>query len=631
MQIYINKDGQQFGPYSLDQLQQYVQKGHFTPRDYACHDGQNWVMVAQVPGFAAGGQAAAAQPQAQQVAQQHQQAQAAVLQQQTAAAVVVDAAAKKKKIILWSSIGGAAALIVAGLLIWAPWSGDDEEQVAEEESASKTSSPGPSASNPDPEPTDAGNVNPGHAALQLVPLIERIPAEALGVVTLDLKKILQKGGSKAASFIPADAPPFIRSILEDPSSIGLDVSEPVRAYFLRHPTKPDEEPSIGIAAKLEDSAKLKQFLQSMNAPAPTESKDGSDFWEIDEGEPYLAIASEFLFLIVNEDRRAGAQHLTKELDRFMTSDGSNSFVEAHPEYALQGRKGYDLGIWVDLEKVGSLAEGEVPDDLLGLVEAGTLFGGLRFDNGEAVLELNGASKGLGKALGGGGISSDLAKYLAADAPLVASISMSVDGLIDMLPDTLADADLDLDEPIEELGVAPREVLEVFQGGFAFSLTKLPPLGGGAPMEDEPTRNDFDPGETEPDIGNFGDRGSAGPPPNPFAVAPSGGGNPSGGVTSSEKDPFGGTSDPGVPEIAVDPPPDGFGDGPPPGGFPGGPPPGGPAANMPDFVVAASIDQAKWDALMQKSPQVAGLIALGQLMGITVKAENGILAVGTAKH
>ena len=84
MQIYINKDGQQYGPYTVEQLQQYVQQGHFTPQDYACHDGQNWITVEQVPGFAGGGQAAAAQPQAQQAAQQPAQAQAAAQPQQAA-------------------------------------------------------------------------------------------------------------------------------------------------------------------------------------------------------------------------------------------------------------------------------------------------------------------------------------------------------------------------------------------------------------------------------------------------------------------------------------------------------------------------------------------------------------------
>ena len=52
MNIYVHKDGTQYGPYTLEQLQQYLQQGSFTLQDQACHDGQNWVTIAQVPGVA---------------------------------------------------------------------------------------------------------------------------------------------------------------------------------------------------------------------------------------------------------------------------------------------------------------------------------------------------------------------------------------------------------------------------------------------------------------------------------------------------------------------------------------------------------------------------------------------------
>ena len=51
MQIYVSKDGQQYGPYNLVQLKSYVKQGNFTTADLACYDGQNWVQVSQVPGL----------------------------------------------------------------------------------------------------------------------------------------------------------------------------------------------------------------------------------------------------------------------------------------------------------------------------------------------------------------------------------------------------------------------------------------------------------------------------------------------------------------------------------------------------------------------------------------------------
>ena len=52
MDIYIFKNEQQYGPYSVEQLREFVQQGHFTLDDYACWDGQNWIPLSQIPGFA---------------------------------------------------------------------------------------------------------------------------------------------------------------------------------------------------------------------------------------------------------------------------------------------------------------------------------------------------------------------------------------------------------------------------------------------------------------------------------------------------------------------------------------------------------------------------------------------------
>jgi len=111
MQVYVSKDGQQYGPYTIEQLREYVQQGNFTAEDLACHDGQNWVRIADVPGFADAGDSATT-PQRDQVGKEKP------IEQQPASANASNSPAKKKKIILWSSIGGGATLLVAGLLIW---------------------------------------------------------------------------------------------------------------------------------------------------------------------------------------------------------------------------------------------------------------------------------------------------------------------------------------------------------------------------------------------------------------------------------------------------------------------------------------------------------------------------------
>jgi len=116
MKAYVSKDGKQYGPYAVEQLLEYVQQGNFTAEDLACHDGQNWVKIAQVPGFAEATQPAVTS--FPETPQQDQAVQEKAVEQQPASADASNPPAKKKKIILWACIGGGATLLVAGLLIW---------------------------------------------------------------------------------------------------------------------------------------------------------------------------------------------------------------------------------------------------------------------------------------------------------------------------------------------------------------------------------------------------------------------------------------------------------------------------------------------------------------------------------
>ena len=51
MQVYVHLAGKNHGPYSIDQLRQYVQAGNFRDDHLACYDGTNWVKIKDVPGL----------------------------------------------------------------------------------------------------------------------------------------------------------------------------------------------------------------------------------------------------------------------------------------------------------------------------------------------------------------------------------------------------------------------------------------------------------------------------------------------------------------------------------------------------------------------------------------------------
>lgn len=52
MQIYVHLGGKNYGPYSIEQIRQYVRAGNLKEEQYACHDGRNWVRISDLPGYA---------------------------------------------------------------------------------------------------------------------------------------------------------------------------------------------------------------------------------------------------------------------------------------------------------------------------------------------------------------------------------------------------------------------------------------------------------------------------------------------------------------------------------------------------------------------------------------------------
>jgi hypothetical protein len=51
MQIFVYKSNQQYGPYSLSQIRKFVSEDRFSLNDNACYDGQNWVLIRNIPRF----------------------------------------------------------------------------------------------------------------------------------------------------------------------------------------------------------------------------------------------------------------------------------------------------------------------------------------------------------------------------------------------------------------------------------------------------------------------------------------------------------------------------------------------------------------------------------------------------
>jgi hypothetical protein len=591
MNIYIFKNEQQYGPYTVEQLREYIQQGHFTLEDYACGDGQNWIPLSQIPGFAAQAQPGQPQQAAQPAQAQVPQVGAQVPQAQVP--VATGGASKKKKIILFSSIGAVClAAIITGLVLWL--GGDDKKggQVADADKETEQPS--------------------GESATSLadVPLWDRILADALAVARIDNGKILEKGGEGAVTMFLQGfnrrGREIFGNILSDPSNSDWDSSEPMQAFLLRHPTDENRmDLTFCLAVKrLGNAEKLKSFLGLVGEIiGEPERKNGYDLYLSTNGLSCLAVTEDLFVLFANDDKEV-LEDLIAEAEKFVHSDGSDSLAKSNESFKAFTEQKHDAAIWANLEALAAFSadreaahgHGEVPEQFTDLFEAGSGVVSLDFENGEAVLagELQ-VPEGF-ERFGKGGLSEGALNLIPAKALAVLSLSLDMKAVVGYFENVVLPAAGDpvsLDDTIPDLGLKPRDVLETFTGEISVALTEFS-MGGGGPVPSEDL-----PGEPEED--------------------PFGGG---GDQPAVEEDPFGGSP---APEPVTD---EGF-----PGGPEDGPPPGGPGmgGGLPlEFIAALSVDPANWETL-KAAPPLAGAMAGAMLMGISVTVKDDRLVLASKKH
>ena len=597
MNIYIHKDGTQYGPYTLEQLQEYVQQGSFTLQDLACHDGQNWVPVAQVPGISTS--AATAQPAAEPQAQaktapskkksstaQAKQTVASTAQPTQQASVQAAKSGGSKKWILFGGIGVALVAIIAGVC-FAIFSGGDETEDKEvarsDDSAKKDSSPDQEENIEDttPAPTAATQSN--------VALIDRIPSDAGGVIFIRLNDLLDKGRDDIKALLPPGLPPMVGKALEDPSSLGLDISQPLQIHLIPQ-DNPNLAPAGGIAGKLSDKEKFMTTLELLAGLDAPEQKDGYLLYQplggADGSEPQIAIGSDFFFA-GGADKPSDRE---PSIDKFMTADGSSSLSKSNESFVAFTNESHDLSIWFGgdsiLETLGSQIDNASLDTLKG--GKGTIT--LNFEDGELVAQMKVDAPNNEMVYGRGGFSDGILNFAPSDAILALGFAMDLSKFIEFAEKEIIPEfgdNIKLNEPMPELGgLSIRDAMGAFKGEFLVSLTdvKMPTPGAGGGFPGGPSM-DGPGGDANP----FGDpdmEGAAPPFPGP------GGGGPPGGW------------DPGAMMMAAMP--------------------------KPEFIVAASINTEKWLKLKAAPPLAMGM-GLAMMQGYSITEKDDFLLIASKDH
>lgn len=596
MNIYVHKDGTQYGPYSIEQVQQYIQQGAFTLQDQACHDGQNWVPLSQVPGLT---QPATAQPVAQQPQQFHAKQTASNTQNQFNQTKASTAKGSGKKVLIFASIG-AVTLISLVVVLIVYLLGDDEEngdQVVNNETESEQAETSSSQASDEPkkEPKNSGSSNNN------IPLIERIPSDAGAVILIRVNDLLEKGRDDIKALLPPGLPPMIAKALENPTSLGLDVSEPFQIHLIPNES-PNLAPTGGLAGKLSDKEKFMNTIELLaGLDKPTE-KDGYHLYQAlggaDGAEPQIAVGSDFFY--------AGGADIPKDrepsIEKFMTADSSNALIKNQDTFASFSNEENDMGVWFGgdsiLDNLGANLEDVNLDTLKG--GSGTLT--LNFEDGEMVGQVKLDAPSNDMVYGKGGFSDGILKFAPSDAVLALGFAFDLIKFVEYAEKDLLSEfgeDIKLDEAMPELGgLTIRDAISSFTGEFLASITDVkmpdPAAMGGFPggpggTEENPFGGDTSPAEDNP----FGD-------------------------DNMEDSPFPG---PGAP-----------------GGFPSAGPPSGmdPSAMMmaampkPEFIVAASIDTGKWLKLKAAPPVGMGL-GLAMMQGYSITEKNDFLLIASKDH
>ena len=112
--IHVMRDGQQFGPYTIEDINAYLAQGTLLPTDQAWYEGAaNWMPITDVPGVVHGAAPAPMIAGADPMAAANPEVAVA---EAGAAAAAVGGAKKKKLIIIGGSVAGVAA--IAGVLFF---------------------------------------------------------------------------------------------------------------------------------------------------------------------------------------------------------------------------------------------------------------------------------------------------------------------------------------------------------------------------------------------------------------------------------------------------------------------------------------------------------------------------------
>jgi len=479
----VHRDGQDYGPFTPEQLQEGLAAGNLLPTDFCRREDQTEWSTATLCAMPV--PAPDPEPSA-------------------ASSLTPSQTISNTPLYI-----GAAVILIGLLAGWLLVRNDvktpdlpPKKTAAQTENngTNKTGSQAVAKADPPPKSPDDRQSRP------LPANAKHLPANALAVFTIRAGDLLNKVGYEQPIDIPiladhreviTEISPFVAELLRDPESIGLNLAEPMHFYVQHLPPEDnasaDFTPLLGVVASVIDSNALEVSLsrlvearlggfgrQMMNS---LKEKDG--WWTLNTNRLPLAFAfsKKAMVLVMRETPRPG-ESLAVPLNAAVKS--TSGLPAAQPDFKRHLGELADASLWWNAQhtrKVQAAGDGAGMGALLTeLTDAQTLSAGVFFEKGAATWFFHQQSAEGATAMTGKGLADPLPALVSSRAALAVGLSLDMSALRRWLVNLPAKFGPRINltpKKIDELlrsttGLDYTQWLELPDGGIVATVTDMQP-------------------------------------------------------------------------------------------------------------------------------------------------------------
>ena len=421
----VHRDGQDYGPFTPEQLREGLAGGNLLPTDFCRREDQaEWATVATCATPAA-----------------------------TPTPDPKPTTASRVNTVSNTPLYIGAAVIVIGLLAgWLLVRGDGKTPVftpgktaiqTDKNATKKNGAKTGAKVDPTPKPMEERQPRP------LPANAKHIPADALAVFSMRAGDLLNKAGYEQPIDIPILADhreaitqmsPFVAELLRDPESIGLDLVEPIHFYVQHVPPEGNASagftPLLGVVAAVSDSNALELSLsrlvetrlggfgrQAMNS---MKVENGWRILNTNRLPLAFAFSDKAMVLVMRETPRP-VESLAVPLNAAVKSD--SGLPATQPDFKRHLGEWMDAGIWWDTKRTREVLAKEDDADMralvAGLTDARALSTGVYFEKGAASWFVHQQSAEGATAMTGDGLKDPLPSLISGRAVLAIGLSLDM--------------------------------------------------------------------------------------------------------------------------------------------------------------------------------------------------------------